>query len=94
MHLKRNLIGPQGLQHLAHARDVHRGGKSAAAAPPSFQKFDTAPLPRRDVMKSERHRGLLKKTYRCRAATATILKIQSRECPVPQRKTICTIKFV
>ncbi len=61
-----------------HCRDVHRGGKSAAAAPPSFQKIETATLPRRGVMESETHRAAAAPhsngIYRCRAATATTLK--------------------
>ena len=32
-----------------HTRDVHGGGKSAAAAPPPFENHSTAPLPHRDL---------------------------------------------
>lgn len=53
-------------------RDVHRGGKSTADAPPSVKELDTATLPHRGVMKSEIHRAAAAphwtKFYRCRAA--------------------------
>ncbi len=49
-------MDPLLIRQVFQIRDVHRGGKSAAAAPPWFEKLDTATLPRRGVMKSETHR--------------------------------------
>jgi hypothetical protein len=59
-------------------RGVHRGWKSAAAAPLWFKKLDTASLPHRGVMKSRSHRTALKYSF-YRAATATPLIIYSKE---------------
>ena len=55
-------------------RDVHRGRESAAAAPLSFETFDTATLPHRDATRSED----------CRTAAAPHLDL-NLTAPLPHR---------